>query len=243
MYSHLCVDGHEYLYKLNGIWPLGFACLLFLYGEVGFPYFLESWTCLCLWCCSWIWGFMENGVSVWLLWGDFIIPFMNTYRRELGIWKNLTLCLHFLFLKCCGRVSSILIWDLIWLAANGVLMFYFVSFPNLWLHQVPKSKYSSRWMISLNLSLENFMLEWGTKMEVEKRGKGGFLQLFDWNTKSKKRLFSSKPDVPGILLHPFVFVTVVMFIIVPLVLLYSVLFCCLNAICCIVCREFKPWKR
>lgn len=34
-------------------------------------------------------------------------------------------------------------------------------------------------------------------MEVEKRGgKGGFFQLFDWNAKSRKKLFSSKSDVP-----------------------------------------------
>ncbi|KAK6915656.1 DUF3741-associated sequence motif [Dillenia turbinata] len=35
-------------------------------------------------------------------------------------------------------------------------------------------------------------------MEVEKRGsKGGFLQLFDWNSKSRKKLFSNKSDFPG----------------------------------------------
>ncbi|XP_071736967.1 uncharacterized protein [Rutidosis leptorrhynchoides] len=34
-------------------------------------------------------------------------------------------------------------------------------------------------------------------MEVDKRSsKGGFLQLFDWNTKSKKKLFSNKSDLP-----------------------------------------------
>ncbi|KAK9076999.1 hypothetical protein SSX86_005334 [Deinandra increscens subsp. villosa] len=34
-------------------------------------------------------------------------------------------------------------------------------------------------------------------MEVEKRSsKGGFLQLFDWNGKSRKKLFSNKSDVP-----------------------------------------------
>ncbi|KAK6159846.1 hypothetical protein DH2020_003227 [Rehmannia glutinosa] len=34
-------------------------------------------------------------------------------------------------------------------------------------------------------------------MEVEKRGvKGGFFQLFDWNGKSRKKLFSSKSDLP-----------------------------------------------
>ncbi|XP_047957714.1 uncharacterized protein LOC125203420 [Salvia hispanica] len=33
-------------------------------------------------------------------------------------------------------------------------------------------------------------------MEVEKRGKGGFLQLFDWNGKSRKKLFTVKPDLP-----------------------------------------------
>ncbi|KAL1549763.1 hypothetical protein AAHA92_17820 [Salvia divinorum] len=33
-------------------------------------------------------------------------------------------------------------------------------------------------------------------MEVEKRGKGGFLQLFDWNGKSRKKLFTSKPNLP-----------------------------------------------
>ncbi|KAL4580597.1 hypothetical protein LXL04_016797 [Taraxacum kok-saghyz] len=34
-------------------------------------------------------------------------------------------------------------------------------------------------------------------MEVEKRSsKGGFLQLFDWNVKSRKKLFSNKPDLP-----------------------------------------------
>ncbi|XP_073049679.1 uncharacterized protein [Primulina eburnea] len=34
-------------------------------------------------------------------------------------------------------------------------------------------------------------------MEVEKRGiKGGFSQLLDWNSKSRKKLFSSKPEVP-----------------------------------------------
>ncbi|RAL52667.1 hypothetical protein DM860_007435 [Cuscuta australis] len=35
-------------------------------------------------------------------------------------------------------------------------------------------------------------------MEVEKRSsKGGFLHLFDWNIKSRKKLFSSKSEVPG----------------------------------------------
>ncbi|KAI7738758.1 hypothetical protein M8C21_033913 [Ambrosia artemisiifolia] len=34
-------------------------------------------------------------------------------------------------------------------------------------------------------------------MEVEKRSsKGGFLQLFDWNVKSRKKLFSNRPDAP-----------------------------------------------
>ncbi|KAA8536770.1 hypothetical protein F0562_029248 [Nyssa sinensis] len=34
-------------------------------------------------------------------------------------------------------------------------------------------------------------------MEVEKRGsKGGFLQLFDWNAKSRKKLFSNKSELP-----------------------------------------------
>ncbi|MCD7446485.1 hypothetical protein HAX54_007799 [Datura stramonium] len=34
-------------------------------------------------------------------------------------------------------------------------------------------------------------------MEVEKRSsKGGFLQLFDWNTKSRKKLFSNKSELP-----------------------------------------------
>lgn len=38
-------------------------------------------------------------------------------------------------------------------------------------------------------------------MEVDKRSsKGGFLQLFDWNVKSRKKLFSNKPDLPGTLL-------------------------------------------
>lgn len=27
---------------------------------------------------------------------------------------------------------------------------------------------------------------------------GGFLQMFDWNAKSRKKLFSNKPEVPGI---------------------------------------------
>lgn len=27
---------------------------------------------------------------------------------------------------------------------------------------------------------------------------GGFLQLFDWNGKSRKKLFSNKSDLPGI---------------------------------------------
>lgn len=35
-------------------------------------------------------------------------------------------------------------------------------------------------------------------MEVEKRGvKGGFFQLFDWNGKSRKKLFSSRSELPG----------------------------------------------
>lgn len=38
-------------------------------------------------------------------------------------------------------------------------------------------------------------------MGMEKRGSnyvGGFLQMFDWNAKSRKKLmFSSKPDLPG----------------------------------------------
>lgn len=43
----------------------------------------------------------------------------------------------------------------------------------------------------------------GIQMEVEKRGmKGGFFQLLDWNSKSRKKLFSSKPEVPGIFFRP-----------------------------------------
>lgn len=35
-------------------------------------------------------------------------------------------------------------------------------------------------------------------MEAEKRSsKGGFFQLFDWNVKSKKKLFSNKSALPG----------------------------------------------
>lgn len=40
-------------------------------------------------------------------------------------------------------------------------------------------------------------------MVIEKQGSksggyvGGFLQLFDWNAKSRKKLFSSKSDIPG----------------------------------------------
>lgn len=35
-------------------------------------------------------------------------------------------------------------------------------------------------------------------MEVEKRrSKGGFLNLFDWNGKSRKKLFSNNSDLPG----------------------------------------------
>ena len=47
-------------------------------------------------------------------------------------------------------------------------------------------------------------------MEVEKRSsKAGFLQLFDWNGKSRKKLFSNKPDIPGkLLLHVFLYLTV-----------------------------------
>lgn len=37
------------------------------------------------------------------------------------------------------------------------------------------------------------------KMEVEKkRSKGGFLNLFDWNGKSRKKLFSNNSDLPGL---------------------------------------------
>lgn len=42
------------------------------------------------------------------------------------------------------------------------------------------------------------------KMGVEKEGTkggggyvGGFFQLFDWTSKSRKKLFSAKPDLPG----------------------------------------------
>ncbi|CAN4110983.1 unnamed protein product [Withania somnifera] len=36
-------------------------------------------------------------------------------------------------------------------------------------------------------------------MEVEKRSsKGGFLQLFDWNSKSRKKLFSNKSELPAV---------------------------------------------
>lgn len=36
------------------------------------------------------------------------------------------------------------------------------------------------------------------KMEVEKRSsKGGFFQLFEWNVKSRKKLFSNKSELPG----------------------------------------------
>ncbi|XP_056165548.1 uncharacterized protein LOC115663027 [Syzygium oleosum] len=35
-------------------------------------------------------------------------------------------------------------------------------------------------------------------MQVEKRrSKGGFLQFFDWNSKSRKKLLSNGPDIPG----------------------------------------------
>lgn len=35
-------------------------------------------------------------------------------------------------------------------------------------------------------------------MEAERRSsKGGFFQLFDWNAKSKKKLFSNKSALPG----------------------------------------------
>lgn len=44
---------------------------------------------------------------------------------------SVTICAYLciLFLKCCGRVSSILIWGLILFAVSGVLMMYFASFP------------------------------------------------------------------------------------------------------------------
>lgn len=36
-------------------------------------------------------------------------------------------------------------------------------------------------------------------MEVEKRGsRGGFFHMFDWNRKSRKKLFSNNPDLFGI---------------------------------------------
>lgn len=40
----------------------------------------------------------------------------------------------------------------------------------------------------------------GAERHGSKRGGGyvgGFLQLFDWNAKSRKKLFSSKSDSPG----------------------------------------------
>lgn len=42
-------------------------------------------------------------------------------------------------------------------------------------------------------------------MGIEKQGSkggnyvGGFLQMFDWNAKSRKKLFSSKSEVPGMM--------------------------------------------
>ena len=30
---------------------------------------------------------------------------------------------------------------------------------------------------------------------------GGLLHLFDWNAKSRKKLFSSKPSIPGKFIH------------------------------------------
>lgn len=40
-------------------------------------------------------------------------------------------------------------------------------------------------------------------MEVEKRNsKGGFFQLFDWNGKSRKKLFPDKQESPGKFLRP-----------------------------------------
>lgn len=42
-------------------------------------------------------------------------------------------------------------------------------------------------------------------MRMEKQGSkggnyvGGFLQMFDWNVKSRKKLFSSKSEVPGMM--------------------------------------------
>lgn len=45
-------------------------------------------------------------------------------------------------------------------------------------------------------------------MEVEKkRSKGGFLNLFDWNGKSRKKLFSNNSDLPGM----FVFLDGILF--------------------------------
>lgn len=39
----------------------------------------------------------------------------------------------------------------------------------------------------------------GIEKQSSKSGNyvGGFLQLFDWNAKSRKKLFSSKSDLPG----------------------------------------------
>lgn len=44
-------------------------------------------------------------------------------------------------------------------------------------------------------------------MRAEKQGSksggyvGGFFQLFDWNAKSRKKLFSNKSDLPGTLYY------------------------------------------
>ncbi|KAI3755030.1 hypothetical protein L1987_54823 [Smallanthus sonchifolius] len=59
---------------------------------------------------------------------------------------------------------------------------------------------SSSWLLLLLISVcwwRNCLSIIYEKMEVEKQSsKGGFLQLFDWNAKSRKKLFSNKPDVP-----------------------------------------------
>lgn len=83
----------------------------------------------------------------------------NACRREPGFLKEFVLVSAFCFLKCCGRVSSILIWGV-----NGVVIVYilfpfesFGYFEFLRVKNVSFCFHSSRWMMSLSLSREFYV--------------------------------------------------------------------------------------
>lgn len=95
------------------------------------------------------------------------------------------------------------------------------------------------------------------KMGVEKEGTksgggyvGGFFQLFDWSTKSRKKLFAAKSDLPGkftvFVEHTDVFISLVNFFesVIPNFMgLVILCFTVGNFFFLNICRDFKTGKK